>query len=201
MFAAVTLVFCAIASTYATSAIAAQSHHLTPSDVKNDTVLFVRGFGLGLEAEFSKNLTECVDDENDVLADFALAYNYIRGGIDHISIHKLEQGLGELGKAIAAMKSTIVDCGVTEGVHDIERIAQKLQSGPIGWVEVIAKEVLNILSHRKELGHFLRDAIKKFDQQDFYLSGVSTGCFTAVLIEDNPADRKRRAHACLMIGK
>ena len=153
--------------------------------------------GLGLEAEFSKNLTECVDDENDVLSDFALASHYIQRGIDHISVHDIEKGLDALGKGIFKVRATFEDCGVMTGLQDLEAIAKDLQGGALGWVKLIAEEVLNVLSHRKELGYFLRAGVKTFAAGDYYLSGVDFGCFTAILIEDKPT-RKRRASVCKM---
>ena len=163
-------------------------------------MLFVRGLGLGLEAEFAKNLTVCIDDENTVLKDFSLAFSYLRHGIDSISVRSVEEGLKLLGEGLFEVRAVFQECGVKEGVSDIEAIAKDLQSGPIGWVELIAKEVLNILSHRKNLGHFLREAIKKFDAHDFYRSGVDTGCAVAILIEDKPLSKLGRAEACKMEG-
>lgn len=114
--------------------------------IDQNVVQFLEGVGEGIEADFG-NITACVSEENTVLSDFNLAYSEIRSGIHHLDLNELAKGIRELSAGVREVSIAMKTCGLATLAVDVEAIANKLESGPTGWVELLAKEALNIFSH------------------------------------------------------
>ena len=120
------------------------------------------------------------------MADVDTAYREIMHGIEHLSIKEIEYGLRALSDGVTEISKAFADCGAPELVDDLNKIAALLQGGPWKWVELIALEIANVLSHSKSLGAYFRGAVKAWDAKQYKTSGTFTGLALGVLIEDNP---------------
>lgn len=97
--------------------------------------------------------------------DFNLAFGEITHGLEHFSSKDVEKGLRDMALGVKAIRAAFEDCGTPQLLADLARIEQKLASGPLSWLELLASEIANILSHRQSFGHQIREAIKAWDRQ------------------------------------
>lgn len=171
-----------------TAALAIRVKHGAAASAPTDVLEFVEGVAYGMEVEFAKNITVCVDDETTVLDDFSKGYALIKDGIEHFSTRDVEHGINQLGLGVLSLRDVFTGCGLNSTVEDLDKIAALLRGGVVGWVELIAEEVLNVLEHRQTLGGILRSAVKAYDKGEYKIMGYDTGRFIAILIEDNHED-------------
>jgi hypothetical protein len=92
-----------------------------------------------------------------------------------------------MSAGVAALQKVFNDCGADKFAADLGRISALLKDGAWGWVELIAKEIANVLSHRDSLGHYFRHGVKAWHVGDYKQAGFDTGRALGILIEDNPA--------------
>jgi hypothetical protein len=155
---------------------------------QDQLILFLEGFGEGVVSDLG-NLTECVNDTTTMLSDFDQAYVAIRQGINHVNPFEVEKGVRLFSAALKELSLAIGDCGSQELVSDIERIVAQIESGPTGYVRLIVDEILNVFSHRNQIGYAFRQALKAWEAPDrqYFAAGFYTGQIVGILIQDQPA--------------
>eukprot|EP01120_Amphizonella_sp_Union-15-10_P014656 TRINITY_DN719_c0_g1_i2.p1 TRINITY_DN719_c0_g1~~TRINITY_DN719_c0_g1_i2.p1 ORF type:complete len:191 (-),score=51.74 TRINITY_DN719_c0_g1_i2:45-575(-) len=148
-------------------------------------LLFLEGLGYGLEVEIG-NVTECAKDLNVTLDDFDAGYTSIRKGIDNWNIFEIEKGLKDWAAGLEESSQVLKVCGAEELAADIEKLAQELQGGVSGLLELLAKEILVVVD--KGVGKLFRDAVTYWEQENYYQAGVCTGQIVGLLL--NQISRK-----------
>jgi len=157
--------------------------HVQSSNRTKDAIQFIEGIAFGFDSDFA-NATKCVDSETTVMDDFDQAFELISQGIGDWSRTDIEQGLMYFAKGVISLSNLTKECGLFEIAADLESIAQKIAEGPVGWLELIIDEILDIFSHRKDLGYDFRQAKDAWIKGDFYTSGTFVGQILGIIIQN-----------------
>jgi hypothetical protein len=150
----------------------------------NDKLVeFLEGFGEGIDSDFG-NISICAKDLNITLEDFDDAFRDIEHGIDHLDAAEIKRGIEAFGRGLLELVKALRACGFLTLADDIYKIASELASGAFGIVEVIVKEIINILWHEHDLTKWFHDASKAWNSQNYKMAGYWTGKIVGLFLKD-----------------
>lgn len=156
-----------------------QAVNVKPADLAN----FVRGIAEGMGQSMG-DPTSCIRDIDVIIADFNAAFEDIVFGIKHISIQAIKRAILEFADGLQAVAASFEACGIQKAADDISAIVKEIKEGKL--IEVIAREVIHIIFHEKELVELFKSAAQNWRNGAFIQSGRDTGMILAILLETQP---------------
>ncbi|EGG18144.1 hypothetical protein DFA_06811 [Cavenderia fasciculata] len=148
-----------------------------------DFGLFLLGFVEGIEISTSKHAQQCIADSGRSIKGFIGAYEQIQFGLSHKSVSAIGQGFKTLGNNLKEIPKILEECEVKVLVKEIKGIAQKLESGTAGVIQLLVKEAINIFHNRVDLTADFKRAIAAEKRHDFKSFGLESGKIVGVLLK------------------
>ncbi|EGG17001.1 hypothetical protein DFA_07982 [Cavenderia fasciculata] len=173
------ILFCFIAFLAINSAYAKNNIKSVPTDIG----AFVLGFAEGLEISLNENATTCISQYVATLDDFENGVSLISTGFKKLSVSDIGAGITDLGQGLEAIPTIFSTCGVEQLIQQIESIAAQLSSGADGIIEVIAKEVINIIHKKANLTTEFKNLVNAWKVQDYQTAGENLGEVVGTLLD------------------
>eukprot|EP00761_Pharyngomonas_kirbyi_P011319 gb/GECH01011344.1/.p1 GENE.gb/GECH01011344.1/~~gb/GECH01011344.1/.p1 ORF type:complete len:183 (+),score=45.11 gb/GECH01011344.1/:1-549(+) len=150
-------------------------------DSINDAKQFMGGFILGF-AKIHGDVSNCVVDSTEMVANFDSAMKEMEQGFKDRSISEMEDGVKKLGTSVHELLSALSDCGFKYITEDVIEIAMKIAEDPKNIIEIVLKEGIHIFHERKNLSDDFREMIKDWRSDKYFPSGFRTGEIFGILV-------------------
>lgn len=137
-----------------------------------------------MEEEFSGNMAQCLQDEEQAAASFQVAMADLQTGWARKSVSLVEQALVELGVALNDAAASLKDCNVTAAVADIEKVAKMLSEGEGGIIEVVIKETVGFFTRKGEITGVFKTLLGAWKAAQWQQAGEAAGKLVAILLQD-----------------
>jgi len=150
----------------------------------HDGALFAEGFAMGIIATIPRNITKCRGDFPEMFGLFAAGFEELEHGFD-ISFQHALSGLQDIGRGIEKTGTMLVDCGIIDASLHIASIGESIKEGECFSLDIVEEVVFEIIHKDHPITTHFKEAIKNWNEGNYYDSGKAIGEIVALIIAGN----------------